>query len=139
MTSTNPIENILLLARRVRTQEGSKLYGRPIGSLINDDPTAGGGSKPQNATGADPKFSMPQNATPTGPKGQDDDSKGPTKTVTLERLKSLQRQVKQAMKVDDQSQVKILEKQFNEAVAAYGKDRPAAQVVADLSQPFGSK
>lgn len=140
MTSTSsPIENILELARRVRTQEGARLYGRPIGSLINDDQVVGGANAPQNAPASSRQFALPKNATPTGPAAAKDDASAPTKTVTLERLKSIQRMIRQAAKVDDTSQIKKLEKEFSEALTIYGKDRPAAQVIADLSAPARKK
>lgn len=139
MTSTSPIENILELARRVRTQEGARLYGRPIGSLINDDQVVGGANAPQNAPASSRQFALPKNATPTGPASKADDESAPTKTVTLERLKSIQRLIRQAAKVDDTSQIKKLQREFSEALTIYGKDRPAAQVLNDLSGPLRKK
>lgn len=137
MTSTNDaIENILLLARRVKTLEGARLYNKPIGSII-DAPVE------SNDKGQDPvgprKPSMPKNATPETTGGPSSVSKFKDAPVSLERLKSLQRQLKQAAKMDDISQVKKIQSELSKGITAYGKDRPAAQVINDLSTRTGRK
>lgn len=134
MKNSTSLERIVDLSNRiVRTEAGSRLYGKPVGSQIIPDTS----SKP----GAVPTSKI----TPVSPpKAESKDQKvksgaTPEKEVSLERVKSLQAQAAAAVRTGDESQIKKLTALYHEAVAAYSKERPVSQVIQELKKPLTTK
>ncbi len=127
-------EALLALAqRRVATDEGVKLYGKPIGSIIGEEggrPPVGGGPRAQTPDGE----AVAQNSRIGEQKSKQQEAVAPKKVITVERLKSLQRQLKNAMKTDNTALYKSISREFNEAFSEFAKDRSPEEVLALLGK-----
>jgi hypothetical protein len=101
----NTAEDLLRLARRVKTQEGAEKYGQSVGSLISVDSPGEG----------------------------DTDS---VREVTIERLRSLQRQLSLAKSSGNTALFKSASEGFALALRGYSRGRPAVEVIAALRVPM---
>lgn len=132
---SDAITRIVELSRRVATQQGADLYNKPIGSIIGPDSdrkpdspapvaSAAPGSTPQNAKGR--TTGAPERVGDAGGTDQ-------TRPVTIERIRSLQRQLRNAMKLDNGPAIKMARKAFNEAMTGFVKNRSPEEVAQLLA------
>lgn len=93
-------ESLIALAqRRVRTLEGAKLYGKPIGSPIGEISDSGDASE---------------------------------RPMTIERLKSLQRQFLAAQKANNTAVMKDIQEAFSKGFREYAEDHAVRDILDDL-------
>lgn len=131
MTS-DAITRLIELSRRVATQAGADLYNKPIGSIIGPDSSR----SPQGASSVAPKApdtsSMPKNAPGRTTGGPDKVNGVPDKEtkrpITLERIRSLQSQLRTAQKVDNTATIKAVRKELGDAITDFTKNRSPAEV-----------
>lgn len=126
MSPSSSLDRVLKLSERVvRTEQGVKLYNKPIGTpILAETPTV----KPVQK-------SKPMDDKDTPVKTDDKESR----PVTLERVLSLQAQAKAALRTGDKSQIRQLKQEFDEALAKYSEDKPAAQVISELKAGIKKK
>lgn len=131
MTSDS-ITRLIELSRRVATQKGADLYNKPIGSIIGPDSNRPPGGSSSGAPKAPDTSSMPKNAparTTGGPeKVNGSQSAKPSRPITLERIRSLQSQLRTAMKVDNTATIKAVRKELGNAVSEFAKNRSPEEV-----------
>lgn len=120
------------LARRVRTPEGARLYGSPIGSLIGNNSEY----KPEPRQG--PRTpSAPKDAVgrTTGSPSRNSNSDAPEREVTIERLRSLQQQVKAAARTDNEVALRAAKSLFTQAFTQFAENRAPDEVLLMLAAP----
>lgn len=95
---------VSLAQRYIRTPEGAKLFGKPIGSLIGND-----GAQPNEAS----------------------------HPVTIERLRSLQRQFAVAKATGNTGIMRDIQRQFIEALRSFRADHQDMNVLKALTGAQG--
>lgn len=128
MTS-DALTRVLALSRRVATQQGADLYNKPIGSIIGPDADR---PVPGPAAPATSKTNAPKDAPgrTTGAPDRVGEKLGgaSSRPMTIERIRSLQRQVRIAMKADNSAGVRAAKRALSEAVTEFTKTRSADEV-----------
>lgn len=130
------ITRIIELSRRVATQQGADLYNKPIGSIIGPDAKLGPSSSQQPKSAQTTPLPKDAPGRTSGAPDRVGDQQGAAqgRPVTIERLRSLQRQLRVALKTDNMAGVKSAKKAFNDALTEFSKTRSPEEVIGLLGK-----